>query len=138
MITLRWLALLLLLATSYTWAQFGNQNTGNVKVRVALADGSSCGIQAHVQLMGNAGTSNEGESFTNDNCQAEFSRVIPGTYHVLVSGQDIETADSGVFEVDSRKITQSVDVTVRRRDEANADMPPKTSAHGVCGRPQYP
>jgi hypothetical protein len=137
-ITLRWLASLLLFAAPCTWAQLGNQNTGNVKVRIALADGSNCNIQARVQLLGNAGASNIGETFTNDNCQAEFSRVVPGNYHVVVSGQDIETVDSGIFEVDTRKVTQSVDVTVRHRDEANADMPPKTSAHGVCGRPQYP
>lgn len=75
--------------------------------------------------MGNAGTSNVGEAFTNDNGQAEFSRVVPGNYHVLVSGQDIEPADSGIFEVDNRKITQSVDVTVRRVGESDIEMAKK-------------
>jgi tetratricopeptide (TPR) repeat protein len=115
----------LLLISSCTWAQFSSQNTGNVKVRVIFTDGRSCDIQVRVQLKGNAGTSNVGEAFTNDNGQTEFSRVVPGNYHVLASGQGIEPADSGIFEVDNRKVSQSVDVTVRRVGEVDIEMAKK-------------
>jgi tetratricopeptide (TPR) repeat protein len=108
-------ALLLLSFVSLAAAQ---QN-GNLRVEVVFGDGRRCNIAVHVQLMSSAGTSVAAESYTNDSGSAELFNLEPGTYHVVVSGQGIETADSGVFEVDSRKLTQSIMVTVRRLEDAN-------------------
>ena len=95
------------------------QQNGNLRVEVVFGDGRRCNIAVHVQLMSSAGTSVAAESYTNDSGSAEIFNLEPGTYHVVVSGQGIETADSGVFEVDSRKLTQSIMVTVRRLEDAN-------------------
>src|ERR1022692_187359 len=103
-------ALILLVFVSLAAAQ---QN-GNLRVEVVFADGRRCNIAVHVQLMSSAGTSIAAESYTNDSGTTELYNLEPGTYHLVISGQGIETADSGVFEVDSRKLTQSINVTVRR------------------------
>jgi|CZKR01.1.fsa_nt_gi tetratricopeptide (TPR) repeat protein len=108
-------ALILLVFVSLAAAQ---QN-GNLRVEVVFADGRRCNIAVHVQLMSSAGTSIAAESYTNDSGTTELYNLEPGTYHLVISGQGIETADSGVFEVDSRKLTQSINVTVRRLQEAD-------------------
>ena len=95
------------------------QQNGNLRVEVVFGDGRRCNIVVHVQLMSSAGTSVAAESYTNDSGSAELLNLAAGTYHVVVSGQGIETSDSGVFEVDSRKLTQSIMVTVRRLEDAN-------------------
>src|SRR5579872_263710 len=95
-----------------------SQQNGNLRVEVTFPDGRRCNIAVHVQLMSSAGTSVAAESYTTTNGSAELYNLEPGTYHLVVSGQGIETADSGTFEVDSRKLTQSVSVTVRRVDDA--------------------
>ena len=95
------------------------QQNGNLRVEVVFGDGRRCNIAVHVQLMSSAGTSVAAESYTNDSGSAELFNLAAGTYHVVVSGQGIETADSGMFEVDSRKLTQSIMVTVRRLEDAN-------------------
>jgi tetratricopeptide (TPR) repeat protein len=51
-------------------------------------------------------------SFTNDSAQAQFIGVTVGNYHILVSGDGIQGADSGPFEVDNRKGTQTLYITV--------------------------
>ena len=107
----------LLLATFVSLATA--QQNGNLRVEVVFGDGRRCNIAVHVQLMSSAGTSVAAESYTNDGGSAELFNLAAGTYHVVVSGQGIETADSGVFEVDSRKLTQSIMVTVRRPEDAS-------------------
>src|SRR5205823_12287662 len=54
------------------------------------------------------------EAFSNDAGMTEFNGLRQGTYHVTVAGEGIEAADSGELEVDSRKSTQFVFITVRR------------------------
>lgn len=113
----RRLATVALLLVSF--ASLAAAQNGNLRVEVVFADGRRCNNVVHVQLMSSAGTSVAAESYTNDGGSAELFNLEPGTYHLVVSGQGIETADSGMFEVDSRKLTQSVMVTVRRLDDAN-------------------
>src|ERR1700730_16503646 len=115
--TRRLLGVALLLVFFWPWP--AAQQNGNLRVEVVLSNGRRCNIAVHVQLMSSAGTSVAAESYTNDSGSAELFNLEPGTYHLVVSGQGIETADSGVFEVDSRKLTQSVMVTVRRLEDAN-------------------
>jgi tetratricopeptide (TPR) repeat protein len=61
------------------------------------------------------------ESFTNAEGRTEFTRVPVGNYHVVVTGEGIEEADSGMFEVDRRKTSQDLFITVRRSSEANSN-----------------
>src|ERR1700686_2222255 len=90
---------LILLLVPCAPAQFASGNMGNVKVRVVFSNGRACSIQAHVQLMGDAGSTRVAEGFTNDACVIEFNGIRVGKYHVVVSGEGIETADSGAFEL---------------------------------------
>jgi tetratricopeptide (TPR) repeat protein len=108
---------LILLLVPCAPAQFASTNVGNVTVRVIFTDGRACNIQAHVQLLGDAGSTRVSEGFTNSICVIQFNGIAIGIYHVLVSGEGIETKDSGTFELDSRKRTQSIDVTVKRVDK---------------------
>jgi Flp pilus assembly protein TadD len=42
-----------------------------------------------------------------------FDNLAIGTYHIAVTGDGIQETDSGIFEVDSRKISQLMYVTVK-------------------------
>lgn len=53
------------------------------------------------------------ENFTNDQGVTEFSRIPVGEYHVIVTGEGIEDSDSGEFEIDRRKTSQDLFITVR-------------------------
>lgn len=102
-------------------AQFGGAGrSGNLQVRVTFSDGRHCNIHAHVILMAQSSTSRVAEAYTNDSCMTEFNHLQIGNYHIVVSGEGIQDADSGVFEVDERKISQFVYVTVRPQVEAGA------------------
>lgn len=103
--------LLLLLLLSPVAAQF---RTGNLKVRVTFTDGRRCDIPVHIQLMGGASTSPVAETYTNDAGMAEFDNLEVGTYHMVASGEGIEDSDSGVFEVDARRTSQSFYMAVTR------------------------
>ena len=91
-------------------AQF---RTGNLQVRVTFTDGRPCDIRAHVQLMGSASTSPVAESYTNDSGMTSFNNIEIGNYHLIVSGQGIQETDSGLFEVDPRRTSQFLYVTVK-------------------------
>jgi Flp pilus assembly protein TadD len=67
-------------------------------------------------------------TFTNDAGMAEFNGVRVGTYHVVVSGDLIENADSGRVEIDSRKISQFAYITVKPKPTENAAAPNDSSA----------
>jgi len=114
MVLRRLLLLLLLVVAPGALAQFGmGSRTGNLQVRITFSDGRHCNLHAHVILMAQASTSRVAESYTNDGCMTEFNHLLVGNYHIVVTGEGLEDADSGVFEVDERKISQFVYITVR-------------------------
>jgi tetratricopeptide (TPR) repeat protein len=123
---------LILLLVPWASAQLSSGNVGNVRVQLVYSDGRACSIQAHVQLMGDAGSTRVLEGFTDDGCTIEFSAVRVGKYHVVVSGEGIESTDSGAFELDSRKVTQSLEVVVTRVSETNAVVPTNPHGHTVA------
>jgi len=119
MISRRLLALVVLLLAPCALAQFNNpDNTGNVRVRVVFENGRRCTTQVHLVLMSSASTSPVGETYSNDECMAQFDNVAIGTYHLAVSGNGIQDTDSGLFEVDSRKTSQFLYVTVKPTKQA--------------------
>jgi tetratricopeptide (TPR) repeat protein len=86
--------------------------TGNVRVHVVYSNERPAGKQLRVRLMNGAGGETVADYFTTDNGTVEFNGVAVGDYHVVVSGEGIEEADSGQFEVDRRKVSQSIFITV--------------------------
>lgn len=59
-------------------------------------------------------------TYTNDAGKADFANIPIGTYHLIVSGDGIQTTDGELFELDPRQVTQSQYVTVR---EMKSDDP---------------
>lgn len=74
--------------------------------------------------MVSAGSTPVGETYTSDSGTTDFDDVEVGNYHLIVSGQGIETTDSGIFEVDSRRGTQFQTVVVKpTQDPSQANAP---------------
>lgn len=110
----RRLAVLLLLLVPPCLAQFNRPDSyGTLRVHVVFPDGRSCQIQLHVVLMGSSSNIPVADSYTNNECMVDFGELGVGDYHMVISGQGIEETDSGIFQVDSRKSSQSIFVTVR-------------------------
>jgi tetratricopeptide (TPR) repeat protein len=110
-----------------------NAQTGSVHVHVVLTSDRSAGLHLRVQLMSGSASTPVGEVFTDDRGQAEFNGVQVGDYHVIVSGSEIEVADSGVFEVDRRRMSQAVFITVHSKEESkpNSAAPGNNSVAAV-------
>ena len=101
--------------------------TGNVRVRVIYRDDRSVGRNVRVRLMSGAGDETVADYFTTDQGTVEFNGVPLGDYHIRVSGEGIEEADSGEFEVDRRKMSQSIFITVHPVNASNANNVPAGS-----------
>jgi tetratricopeptide (TPR) repeat protein len=104
-------------------AQF---QTGTLKVRVTFLDGRPCTLQLRVQLMSSASTTPVAEGYTNDAGMVQFNNVEVADYHVVISGEGIVETDSGMFEVDNRRGSQYLYVSVKRTadaSQANANWP---------------
>src|ERR1700737_4312921 len=86
--------------------------TGNLHVHVVYSNERPAGKQLRVRLMNGAGSETVADYFTTDNGMVEFNGVPVGDYHIVVSGEGIEETDSGQFEVDRRKMSQSIFITV--------------------------
>lgn len=115
MLPLRSLALpgfpvLLLLLVLGASAQLRN---GNIHVYVTFPDDRAPSEQLKVELISGTTGDRVTETFTNDHGQAQFLGIALGNYHVVVSGEGIQTTESDTFTVDDRKATQSIFVRVR-------------------------
>ncbi len=97
------------------------QNTGDVQVRVTFSDGHGCHQPLRLDLTGSNNASQD-RAYTNNECMASFTNLESGNYHIVVSGEGIETTDSGIFEVDGRKTGQRQFIPVKRTNEA-ASLP---------------
>jgi len=114
--------LVLLLLLSPALAQ---RRSGNLKVRVTFPDGRACNTVVRILLMGSASSSPVAEGYTNDFGMTEFNNLEVGNYHLTVSGEGIEPTDSGMFEVDNRRASQYLYVTVKRTrgaDQTNINV----------------
>lgn len=104
-------------------AQLGSgMGSGNVKIRITFTNDRHINSQVHVQIL--EGSSVIAETFTNDSGMAEFSHIAVGSYHAVVSGESIETTDSGSFDVDARKVSQSLFITVKTLAETQNQQGP--------------
>ncbi len=95
------------------------ERIGDVQVRVTFSNGNSCHQQLRLDLTGSA---RQSTAYTNNECMASFTNMEAGNYHIVVSGEGIETTDSGIFEVDGRKAGQHQFISVKRTNEA-ASLP---------------
>jgi tetratricopeptide (TPR) repeat protein len=89
-----------------------NSASGNVRVHVEFPDAHAAGLHLRVRLLSASSSTPISESFTNDHGATEFFGVPVGNYHIVVSGEGIQEADSGSFEIDRRKVSQSIYITV--------------------------
>src|ERR1700675_4844293 len=89
-----------------------SSTVGNVHVHIVYPSDRSAGLHLRVRLV-NSGNTPISETFTNDQGRAEFTQIPVGQYHVIVTGDRIEDTDSGEFEIDRRKTSQDLFITVR-------------------------
>lgn len=93
-------------------------SVGTVHIRVMLGNDRNAGPYLQVRLMDGGSGTMIGNTYTNDVGEASFVGVPVGNYHVEISGDGIETTESETFEVDSRKMSQSEWVAVRRLEDS--------------------
>ncbi len=118
----RWIAPLVFSLLTSAQAQLrggaGGPSMGSVHVHIVYDNDRAAGPNLLVQLMDGSSSTPMGNTFTNSNGQADFRAVRVGDYHVVVSGDGIQTTESPLFEVDERKGTQSQYITVRRLEDS--------------------
>jgi Tfp pilus assembly protein PilF len=98
-----------------------SSQVGSIQVHVVYANNSPASRHLRVRLMNGPSSTTISESFTNEQGAAQFVSIPIGEYHVVVSGEGIQEADSGEFEVDRRKMSQSIYITVQPIEEGAAD-----------------
>ncbi len=122
MLSRRLLVSLVLLLVPCCSAQRGNSDRiGNLKIRIVFTNGHGCHIRLRIVLMEGAGSLSARQGFSNDECMIGFDDLAVGTYHAVVSGEGIVETDSGLFDVDSRKTSQSLEIAVKTTEEANQE-----------------
>ena len=119
----RWIAplfltLLLTSAQAQRRGSIGGDSSGSLHVHIVFDNDRAAGSNLLVSLMSGSTSTPVATTYTNSNGQADFNSVRVGDYHLAVSGDGIESTESGTFEVDSRKVTQAQFVTVHRTDGA--------------------
>jgi tetratricopeptide (TPR) repeat protein len=98
-------------------AQFKTSGVGNLRVLVVYTDDRAVTEHARVQLMNSAMNNSVNEQYTNDLGEVEFYSIDVGDYHIVVTGEGIQDTDSGIFEVDDRKGSQSITIAVKKTGE---------------------
>ncbi len=98
------------------------QRTGSVQVHVVFGDDRRASSNLQVQLMQGSSSSPVATTYTNDTGEASFVSIPMGDYHVVVSGGDIQPAQSELFEIDPRRLSQSEYITVRRMADARVKV----------------
>lgn len=110
---LRVFLLLLPFLASSAVAQHLGVGGGDLRVHVVSTNDRPLGQMMRVRLVSNGSGNPLSEGYTDSGGVVTFNAIAPGTYHVLVSGQGYEEADSGAVDVDQRKMSQTVFIRVR-------------------------
>jgi Tfp pilus assembly protein PilF len=113
MISRRLAVLFVFLATA-VFAQLHNPNSARLHVKLVFSDGHPCNLHAHVVLLSGSSSNPLADAYTGDECNTDFADLATGSYHLQVSGEGIDDADSGPVEVDAAGAAQSLFVTVKR------------------------
>lgn len=113
----KFLVVTVVLLSVLAHAQLKTSGLGNLRVMVVYTDDRAVTTHVKVQLMNSASNNPISEQFTNSLGEVMFYSIDEGDYHVIVTGEGVQDADSGIFEVDGRKGSQSILVRVKRAGE---------------------
>ena len=123
----RRLILVWLFAAVPVWAQLPNsfnRTVTTLRVDVVFATGGRATSGVRVQLMQGLTTAVPVDlAMTNSSGSAEFRNLISGDYRVEVSGEGIETTQSGVIHIEDGRVFESKMVAVRRSGESSPSDP---------------
>lgn len=110
-------------------ATLGNETLCTLRVDVEFADKGVPAARVHVELLqGFAGAAPDEVALTDSSGSAQFENLPPGDYSVKVSGEGIETTDSGNFRIESGRVFMSELVAVRRKPGNDADASGATAS----------
>lgn len=131
----RFFALLLVLSAPSAPAQFsGNQRNETLctlRVDVEFANKGLPAQELRVQLLQGFAGAPYGVALTNSSGSAEFENLLPGDYRIEVSGEGIETTDSGNVHIENGRVFMSQTVVVRRIAEARGARAPGENSVNV-------
>lgn len=98
-----------------------NQTTCTLRVDVEFTDKGIAAVGARVELFeGFAGETPGRIGLTNSSGSAEFENLLPGNYRIEVSGEGIDTTDTGNVHIESGRVFMSELVVVRATPGNNA------------------
>ena len=100
-------------------------------MRIVFPNGRRCQSRVRIVLMEGSSTTPVATTISNDECMAGFEDVAIGIYHAIVTGEGIVETDSGSFEIDSRKVSQYLEITVKTKEEANEETTQRPGAPTV-------
>jgi Flp pilus assembly protein TadD len=119
----RFSMLLLVFSAASAGAQFsgnqGNQTLCTLRVDVEFANKGLPAQGMRVQLLQGLAGAPYQVGLTNSSGSAEFENLLPGDYRIEVTGEGIETTDSGNVHIENGRVFMSEAVVVRRKTEAN-------------------
>ena len=115
---LRRVLLFLLLAAALAAAQ---TSTTTLRVKVLTADSRPVHLHAQVDLLNGSGLFLR-QAFTDDNGNAEFPDLDPGTYRLRVTDPLVEENMSDVFAISRGQLMESQLLTVRLKAQAAAEL----------------
>lgn len=123
----RRLMLAWLFAAVPMWAQSPNplnRSVTTLRIDVVFANGGRATSGVRVQLMQGLTTAVPIDlALTNSSGSVEFRSLISGDYRVEVSGEGIETTQSGIIHIEDARVFESKMVAVRRSGEASPSDP---------------
>jgi tetratricopeptide (TPR) repeat protein len=114
----------LLLLTGAAYGQAPSNHTKcDLRVEVYYTNDGGPVAHARVQLVEGVSRSSLAINVTDSSGTTEFGGLEPGNYHVLVSGDAIQTTDSGAIEIEGGRsfLSQRVGVQSTRGNNAEAN-----------------
>ncbi|MGH9739733.1 MAG: hypothetical protein ACRD4X_14280 [Candidatus Acidiferrales bacterium] len=110
----------------------GNETLCTLQVDVESANKGLPESGARVEIFqGLAGVTPYQVSLTNSSGFAEFDNLLPGDYHAEVSGEGIETANSGDIHIENGRVFLTALVVVRASTENNSEIAASTGTVSV-------
>jgi Tfp pilus assembly protein PilF len=128
-------ALLLVLSAASAATPFsGNQRNETLctlRVDVEFANRGLPAQGLRVQLLQGFAGAPYGVALTNSSGSAEFENLLPGDYRIEVSGEGVETTDSGNVHIENGRVFMSQTVVVQRIAEVGGTATPGENSVNV-------
>ena len=115
-------ALIAILAALPSWAQSsqGGHERCTIRVDVIYASGGHAPGRLRVELVQGMNGAPVAVAFTTSSGTAEFRDLAPADYHAVVSGDGVETADSGTIHVSDWDTFLSASVAIRTTTQSKS------------------